>query len=400
LNSEQRDSQNFLWTHAFIRISALNLMLFIGFHMLTATFPFYIKDLGGDEAVAGLAAGLFSMSAVIVRPAVGWLLDHTGRKIILMIGLIGMVAMPLSYPITGILALAMFLRIIQGLFWSCSSTAANTIACDIVPKKRFGEGMGIFSTGPAIALAFGPLIGLYLMNQSGFSPLFIIASTFSAIAFILVIGVKDITLQKQSKSQNLKNNLINLIDKTALPASVTMLLFIMPFGAVATFVALYAVENGIANGGVFFTVMALTTVVIRLLTSKIIDKRGEAAIVYTSNACVAVSLALLVFPPSYANYIIAAFFIGAGLGMMQPAMQAMAMRIAPAHPRGSASSTFLCAFDIGIGLGGAIAGYLIKYFNYSIMFGSMIFILLVCLALYYFWARKSPSSFSKAKMMD
>ncbi len=173
-------------------------------------------------------------------------------------------------------------------------------------------------------------------------------------------------------------------------------MFIMPFGASTTFVALYAVEIGIINGGIFFTIMALTTVVIRLLTSRFIDRRGEAPIVLISNACAALSLILLAVFSGNISFLIAAFFLGMGIGMMQPAMQAMAMRIAPVHRRGAASSTFLCAFDIGIGLGSAIAGYLIKYFDYYTMFFSMLFFLAICLALYCFWAGKSPSSFKNS----
>ena len=37
----------------------------------------------------------------------------------------------------------------------------------------------------------------------------------------------------------------------------------------------------------------------------------------------------------------------------------MAVSIAPPQRRGAANSTFLCAYDMGIGLGGGIAGVLI-----------------------------------------
>lgn len=396
MNLPQQKIPEKLWTSAFIRIGFLNLALFMGFHMLTATFPFYIKNLGGDEAIAGLAAGLFATSAVLVRPVVGWILDHAGRKIILAIGLIGMIVMPISYIVIALLTLAIILRIVQGLIWSCASTAANTAACDIVPRTRFGEGMGIFSTGPAISMAFGPLLGISLMTKSGFTSLFIVAATFGVLAFVLVIGVKDIALPKQKHRLDHRRGLENLIEKNALPASVTMLLFIMPFGAITTFVALYAVEIGIISGGIFFTIMALTTVVIRLSTSRFIDRRGEAPTVFISNACAALSLILLAVFPGNISFILAALFFGLGLGMMQPAMQTMAMRIVPVHRRGAASSTFLCAFDIGIGLGSAIAGYLIRFFDYYTTFFSMVFFLIICQAIYYFWAGKSPSSFKNS----
>lgn len=50
----------------------------------------------------------------------------------------------------------------------------------------------------------------------------------------------------------------------------------------------------------------------------------------------------------------------------------MAMRPVPSERRGAAGSTFFVAFDLGIALGGFLAGVLIKNFGYDIMFLSMI----------------------------
>ena len=46
----------------------------------------------------------------------------------------------------------------------------------------------------------------------------------------------------------------------------------------------------------------------------------------------------------------------------------MAVSIAPPQRRGAANSTFLCAYDMGIGLGGGIAGVLIDMIGYNYMF--------------------------------
>ena len=73
-----------------------------------------------------------------------------------------------------------------------------------------------------------------------------------------------------------------LIDKNALPASLTMFLFLIPYGAISTFIALYAVEINIANGGIFFTRMAVTTVLTRGLSGRTVDKVGERPIVIVS----------------------------------------------------------------------------------------------------------------------
>lgn len=77
----------------------------------------------------------------------------------------------------------------------------------------------------------------------------------------------------------------------------------------------------------------------------------------------------------------------------------MAVAIAPPEKRGSANSTFLCAYDIGIGIGGAIAGGLISSFGYETMFTGMSVFNLLSIVIYVLIGRNHPSSFSYRKRM-
>lgn len=67
--------------------------------------------------------------------------------------------------------------------------------------------------------------------------------------------------------------------------------------------------------------------------------------------------------------------------------------------RGSANSTFLCAYDIGIGIGGGIAGGLISSLGYAEMFVLMSVFNLLSILLYLLIGRKHPSSFTYRKKM-
>ena len=58
-----------LWTKDFVLIILINFLVFINHLMILSTFPFYVEHLGGTEAQAGLAAALFSIVAVLCRPA-------------------------------------------------------------------------------------------------------------------------------------------------------------------------------------------------------------------------------------------------------------------------------------------------------------------------------------------
>lgn len=387
--------KNTLWTKNFILMCVVNLVMFVGFQMLVSTFPFFVMQLGGDEAVAGVASGLFSVSSLMMRPVVGWVLDNKSRKILLFFGLAGLVLLPVLYAAINIIVLILILRLFHGIFWASTTTSLNTNASDIIPKERFGEGMGYFGLTATISLSVAPLIGLTVMDKMGFNVLFLSSACIVALALILSFNIKVKETRHGHGPSSLKNIFKNIINKNALPASAVMFLFLMPYGAVTTFIAVYADQIQIGSGGLFFAVMAISTGIIRIFSGKISDKKGEAPIVYTGVICMIISLILIANLSSQFTFVISALLFGVGFGGMAPTMQAMAMRTSPAERRGSASSTYLCAFDLGMGLGGVISGYFVRWFGYSPMYKFMIVTLLFSFLVYFFWARKTPSAFKK-----
>lgn len=82
------------------------------------------------------------------------------------------------------------------------------------------------------------------------------------------------------------------------------------------------------------------------------------------------------------------------LAGLEPALQSMAVHSSSPAERGSANSTFLCAYDIGMGLGGGIAGWLITAAGYENMFLVLSAANIFSVLMYVFWGRHDPSSLS------
>lgn len=384
------EKQPKLWTKDFVFIIIINFLIFMNHIMILSTFPFYIEKLGGSEAIAGLAATLFSLIAVVCRPFIGWMLNNGKRKAILFMGIVGMALMPLGYMMISVIFLAFIVRMVHGAALACSNTTSSTIATDIIPKKRFAEGMGMFGMSTALATACAPALGLFLMNQMGFKMLFLIATGSIIITFILFLMIKVPKISVKKTPLSFKQ----LIDKDALPASTIVLIFLLTFGALENFIAKFASENGLPSGGIFFIILACMLFLTRTTVGKIADKKGEGIFVYTCNVSMFSSFLLMALVPNTVTFLIAAVLAGYGFGGIEPALQSMAVHIAPPERRGSANSTFLCAYDIGIGIGGGIAGYLIYALGYRQMFAILSIANIVSVILYVVWGRKHPSSFS------
>lgn len=269
-----------LWTRNFVLIIVINFLVFMNHIMLLSTFPFYIESLGGSEALAGLAATLFSLVAVLCRPVVGWMLDNGKRRAILLIGLIGMLLMPLGYMFASVIFLAFVFRMVHGASLALSNTATATIASDVIPAPRFAEGMGMFGMATALATSCAPALGLYLMDSFSYTVLFACASGSVLIALILFAILKNPPIKAEKKPLNVSA----LFSRAAVPASVIALIFMLTFGALENFLAKYAVEAELPSGGLFFAIMAVMLLLVRVVLGKYADKKGEAMFVYTCNS--------------------------------------------------------------------------------------------------------------------
>ncbi|WP_052445253.1 MFS transporter [Collinsella bouchesdurhonensis] len=380
-----------LWTRDLVLIILVNLCVFTNHIMSLSTFPFYIQSLGGSEAIAGICAAAFAFVAVIIRPFVGWWLDNGVRKVALVVGLLLLGAAPLGYVFVPVLSMSIAFRMLHGIGLSFSNSTTATVASDVICRPRFAEGMGYFGMATALASAIAPALGLSLMEGFGFGTLYAVAAGIAGLGLVLFAFVRTRKVNVPKKKLDLRT----IINRDSLPATATMLVFMLTFGALENFVAIFAAENSLPSASIYFIVMSVMLLVVRITLGKLVDQRGEAIFVYTCNAAMLVAFLLLALVPNTATYILSAALAGYAFGGLEPSLQSMAVHTSTDETRGSANSTFLCGYDIGYGLGGGLAGSLITAMGYSSMW---MIVSLACVAsvlIYVVWARHSDTSFSK-----
>lgn len=386
-----QSAQPKLWTKDLVLIILVNLCVFTNHIMSLSTFPFFIQSLGGTEAIAGICAAVFSFVAVIIRPFVGWWLDNGVRRTALVIGLLLLGLAPLGYVFVPTLSLAIALRMVHGVGLSFSNSTTATVASDVICRPRFAEGMGYFGMATALASAIAPALGLELMYGFGFQVLYATAAGIALLGLVLFMFIHAPRVEVPHKKLDLKT----IINRDSLPATVTMLVFMFTFGALENFVALFASENGLPSGSIYFLVMSAMLLLVRVTLGKLVDEKGEAFFVYSCNAAMLVAFLLLAFVPTTPTFIVSAILAGYAFGGLEPSLQSMAVHTADDASRGSANSTFLCGYDIGYGLGGGVAGSLITAAGYTTMWSLVSLACVISVLIYFFWARHSDTSFTK-----
>lgn len=355
-----------LWTANFVLIMAVNFLIFVSFQMLLPTMPLYVQRLGASEEVVGFMMGIFTVTSVGLRPFAGRLLDSRGRRIVYFAGLATIVVSIVAYDLLPILWLVLLLRLLHGVGWGVASTAAGTIATDVIPRVRLGEGMGYYGLTTVVSMAVSPVLGLQIVATAGFSALFYGSAAVCLLGAAAAAFITYLPLKRPAEGGPARA--ATLFERRAYVPSLLIFFTNLTYGAIVAFIALYAARFGIGNIGGFFTVYALALLVARPTFGKLIDRKGFDIAVLPGLLCLGLAMATLYLARGLPYFLVAAFLYGIGGGAVAPSLQAMAVLHVPPQRRGAATGTFMSGFDLGIGTGAILWGVVAKFLGYSTMY--------------------------------
>lgn len=355
-----------LYTKDFLLHCFSYLLMAISFYFLLPTLPTFVTDvLNESPDKVGYVIGIYALSALIVRPISGYAFDKYGRRKIFMIAMFCYAIVMASYGLAASFVFLLFLRLVNGGFWGVVTTGGGTITSDLVPDSRRGEGIGIFGLSMTLSMAIGPLIGLQILKETGsYQTLFITAGVLCSLAVVMAFFVNH------PKISNRDNKLSweTVFEPKVLKISMIMLLLAFPFAGIMSFITLYAKELSIESTGMFFLIYAIGVAIIRPMTGKMMDKRGPGFVMLLSFIGTISGLILLSQSTDEPGFLIAAFVLGFGNGIVMPTLQTMAINVVKPEKRGVATSTYFSSIDLGIGFGAFFLGNLADIFSLSQMY--------------------------------
>ena len=386
-----------LITPSYCCILAANFLLYFGFWLLIPVLPFYLsEEFQVSHTTIGVVLSCYTIAALCVRPFSGYLLDTFARKPLYLVAYTVFTAIFAGYMVAGLLSFFILLRIIHGLAFVMVTVGGNTIVIDIMPSSRRGEGLGYYGLTNNTAMSVGPMFGLFLHN-GGVSYPVIFAYALGAG----ILGLIAALLVKTPYKAPVRREPISLdrfILLKGLPAGFSLLLLSIPYGMTTNYVAMYARQIGItAETGFFFTLMAVGMAVSRLFSGRMVDKgritetiRYGLYLVCICYFCLSACGWLTSWNLTITTYLffLIALLLGIGFGTMFPAYNTLFVNLAPNSQRGTATSTYLTSWDVGIGIGMLTGGYIseISTFRAAYLFGA----LLTVVSLFYFRFKASP----------
>ena len=386
-----------LVTPSYCFILAANFLLYFGFWLLIPVLPFYLSEVfSTGNSTIGIILSCYTVAALCIRPFSGYFLDSFARKPLYLMAYFIFMTMFAGYIIAGSLTLFILFRIIQGVSFGMVTVGGNTVVIDIMPSSRRGEGLGYYGLSNNIAMAVGPMSGLFLHDAGmSFTTIFC-CSLGSCIAGFVCASLVKTPYKPPVKREPL--SLDRFILLKGIPAGISLLLLSIPYGMTTNYVAMYAKQIGInATTGFFFTFMAIGMAISRIFSGKIVDRGKITQVISAGLYLVVFSFFLLsacVYLISWNNmlctvvFFAVALLLGVGFGIMFPAYNTLFVNLAPNSQRGTATSTYLTSWDVGIGIGMLAGGYIaeVSTFYKAYLFGAC----LTIVSMLYFNGKVAP----------
>ena len=387
-----------LVTSSYCFILAANFLLYFGFWLLIPVLPFYLSEVfSAGNSTIGIILSCYTVVALCIRPFSGYFLDSFARKPLYLMAYFIFMTMFAGYIIAGSLTLFIMFRIIQGVSFGMVTVGGNTVVIDIMPSSRRGEGLGYYGLSNNIAMAVGPMSGLFL-HDAGMS----FTTIFCCSLGSCMAGFVCASLVKTPYKPPVRREPISLdrfILLKGIPAGISLLLLSIPYGMTTNYVAMYAKQIGInATTGFFFTFMAIGMAISRIFSGKIVDRGKITQVISAGLYLVVFSFFLLsacVYLISWNNMVCTIVFfsvallLGVGFGIMFPAYNTLFVNLAPNSQRGTATSTYLTSWDVGIGIGMLTGGYIaeVSTFDKAYLFGAC----LTIVSMLYFNGKVAPN---------
>ena len=381
-----------LWNRNYCKVMVANFTLFFAFYVLTPLLPLYLSEhFGATKDVIGLVLSGYTITALLFRPFSGYVVDAFSRKKVLMVAFGAFTIFFAGYLVASTLLLFTIVRTLHGGPFGALTVSNSTVAIDVLPSSRRTEGIGYYGLSNNLAMAIAPTIGIFIYQLTdSFAFLFWLALIVACIGWLVDATVK-LNREPVPMVQRRKLSLDRFFLVRGWLLGLNMVAFGFSFGVLSNYLAIYGKEvMGITGGtGTYFMLCSVGLILSRLQggralrNGRVTHNAGTGMVISLIGYTIFIALPTLgnlspltsyLSPLTMVGYYGSALLIGLGNGHMWPAFQNMTINVAPNNQRGTANSTILISWDIGMGLGILVGGIVAELLGYGAAFWTVVLI--------------------------
>jgi MFS family permease len=363
-----------LYTPAFVRVTLAHLLLGTGF-TFSVHFAGFLEQLGAGEAVIGQVVSVLALTALVLSPAVGALMDTRGRAIVIRAGGLLLSAATLGYlGVSTLGPLVWALRVVEGVGNTMLYAALFTYAADIVPEARRTQGLALFGAAGVAPLAISGLLGDALLSFASYDALFLCAAGAYALGVILAWPLPDRRTPRAAHEAQ-PSVYATAAQRDLLPVWVAAFSFFFAMASVLTFMKTFVLQRELGGVGVFFSLYACVTLLLRVAFGRLPDRIGARRMVLPSLALYAAGALVLARADGMQSLVLAGVLCGAGHGYCFPVFLSLTVTRARPEARGSATALYTTVDWAGNVVAPPLLGLLIERAGYTTAFTTLALVL-------------------------
>ncbi|MDI3091847.1 MFS transporter [Priestia megaterium] len=361
----------------FLRLYGLVILYFSANSILNVIIPLRGESLGASNTTIGLIMGGYLFTTMFFRPWAGHIIQKQGPiKVLRIILIINGFALIL-YTFTG-LGGYLVARILQGVSTAFFSMALQIGIIDALPEKDRSQGISLYSLFANLPGIIGPLLALGIWQAGGMNyftiVMVVIALSTGLIGYSAKIQkTKEQAISTDKQEVSMFSSFGQLVKNPVLfKCSVLMLVSSIVFGAITTFIPLYAAQLKSVNAGIYLMLQAGTVVFTRFALRKKIPSDGKWHSSFIMGTMLVLALAAQCVSFStmggFIFFYLGAILMGVAQAILYPTLTSYLSFVLPKVNRNVLIGLFIAMADLGVSLGGVIMGPIADFSSYSFMY--------------------------------
>lgn len=247
-------------------------------------------------------------------------------------------------------------------------TATIAMCSDLAPADRLAKSMGVIGVAGLVANALGPLLAEELLRSGGAGRLYDVSVLFLLASLGCVLATREIAGPDGGGRRGGANGL------KLVPWALAAVVGSMPVfhgairGAMIFFIAVFGNEAGIGRVGPFFVVFSAAAILTRFRLGDLSDRRGRKTVILPAALIIAGNLFVIAEVRSFPLLMVTGFVGGLGQGLIFPALSTYIIDLLGRENKGLAISLYNSLFDVGMGLGAPVFGWVSDRAGYRWMY--------------------------------
>ncbi|SDZ39014.1 Predicted arabinose efflux permease, MFS family [Evansella caseinilytica] len=390
----------------FLRLYMLVLLYFSANAILNVIIPLQGESLGASNTAIGLIMGAYLFTTMFFRPWAGHMIEkHGPLKVLRLILIVNGFALIL-YTFTG-LGGYFVARMLQGVSTAFFSMALQIGIIDALPEKDRSQGISLYSLFAYLPGIIGPVLalGIWQGGMNYFTVVMIAIAVFTGVAgYTAKMDKKEVQPDAEKPGQGAEmfkafNELVK--NPFLFKCSVLMLVASIVFGAVTTFIPLYAMQLEGGNAGVYLMLQAGTVVLARFTLRKKIpsDGRWHSAFIMGTMLLLAAAAQCVSFSliGGAVFFYIGAVLMGTAQALLYPTLTTYLSFVLPQANRNVLLGLFIATADLGVSMGGVMMGPVADISSYSFMYMLCAVLAAVMILFAYDWRKQFVGEYREGK---